>query len=124
MQFNSVKVRAKDCTYPAIGALLPEYIIESLEESIAEKVEGHLSECQHCRDRYVTVLKVRRAARRKRIESVLGKPPAVRRTDRQRGALRKINGNVESNGHARLPAADEVDEAEEIDAVDLEKQQA
>lgn len=92
---NTAHVHTEEpCTCPAIGSLLPAYIVDLLDDPVAEKVESHLVDCRHCKERYVTVLRVRRAAHRKRIES------------------------AENNGHARLQ------DVEAPDAVDVEEQPA
>jgi anti-sigma factor RsiW len=51
------------CTCPAVGALLPDYIVELLEDPAAEKVERHLVDCRHCKERYLTILRARARAR-------------------------------------------------------------
>jgi anti-sigma factor RsiW len=50
------------CTRPALGARLPDYIVDLLEDLAAEEVEDHLLECRHCKERYLTILRVRGAA--------------------------------------------------------------
>lgn len=67
----------EECTYPVVGALLPDYIVDLLEDSVAEKVERHLVDCRHCKERYVTVLRVRESARRKRIGSAESDDDAI-----------------------------------------------
>jgi anti-sigma factor RsiW len=57
---------AEVCTCPAVGVLLPDYIVELLEDPAAEKVERHLVDCRHCKDRYLTILRVRGRARNAR----------------------------------------------------------
>lgn len=52
------------CDRPAVGALLPDYIVELLDEATAEKVEDHLLACLYCKERYLTVLRLRGLARR------------------------------------------------------------
>jgi anti-sigma factor RsiW len=54
------------CTCPAVGALLPDYIVELLEDPVAEKVERHLVDCRHCKEKYLTILRVRGRARNAR----------------------------------------------------------
>jgi anti-sigma factor RsiW len=50
------------CTCPSLGARLPDYIVELLEDLAAEEVEDHLLECRHCKERYLTILRIRSAA--------------------------------------------------------------
>jgi hypothetical protein len=45
------------CLDPAIGSLLPDYIVNLVEESMAEAVERHLVDCRDCQARYFTVLR-------------------------------------------------------------------
>jgi anti-sigma factor RsiW len=54
------------CTRPALGELLPDYIVDLLEDPAAEEVEDHLLECRHCKERYLTILRIRGAAIRAR----------------------------------------------------------
>lgn len=50
------------CTSPEVGRWLPDYIADLLDDSQCETVETHLIDCAHCKGRYLTVLRVRRAA--------------------------------------------------------------
>lgn len=54
-----------ECTDVAVGVLLPDYIVELLEEPAAEAVEEHLVTCRHCKERYLTILRARGAVLRK-----------------------------------------------------------
>jgi anti-sigma factor RsiW len=54
------------CTCPTVGALLPDYIVELLEDPAAEKVERHLVDCHHCKARYLTILRLRGRAQNAR----------------------------------------------------------
>lgn len=53
------------CICPATGSLLPDYILDLLEDTVAEKVEEHLVNCRSCKETYLTILRIRGAARRK-----------------------------------------------------------
>lgn len=55
------------CTNPAQGSQLADYITNSLDDEAAFTVERHLAECGHCKQRYLTVLRVRESGRRKRL---------------------------------------------------------
>jgi anti-sigma factor RsiW len=48
-----------------LGELLLDYIVDLLEESVAEEVEDHLLDCAYCEERYQTILNIRSASRRK-----------------------------------------------------------
>lgn len=118
---NTTQVQTTDevCTCPAIGALLPDYIVDLLDESMAEKVESHLVDCRHCKAGYVTVLRVRRAARKQRIESVLRKRQAMQGSRRRRTARKKRLGTADGDdGQERLPGV------EAPVAVDIEERSA
>lgn len=54
------------CTRPTLGELLPDYILDLLADPAAEELEDHLLECRHCKDKYLTILRVRGAAMRAR----------------------------------------------------------
>lgn len=74
------------CTCPALGVLIPDYIVEILEDPAAEKVERHLVDCRHCKERYLAILRVRgraRNARNKRggNENVMRATPRRERVD-------------------------------------------
>lgn len=57
-------VRSKEgCLAPEVGSLLPDYIVDLLDDATAEKIERHLVDCQFCKERYHTILRVRRNAR-------------------------------------------------------------
>jgi hypothetical protein len=60
------------CTNPDVGAQVPSYIVDLLEESMAEVVEAHLVECRDCKERYLTVLRVQAAARKSKLAATNG----------------------------------------------------
>ena len=60
---TSEKAPAEICTRPAVGAKLADYIVGLLKEGQAEKVENHLVECAHCMTRFLTIRRIRAAAR-------------------------------------------------------------
>ena len=63
------------CTAPALGALLPDYITDLLDDAQAEIIELHLVGCNHCKTRYLTVLRVRHEAQlRRRLKLPPDKP--------------------------------------------------
>ena len=37
------------CRDPEIGSLVPDYIVEFLDDSTSVKVEEHLACCEHCK---------------------------------------------------------------------------
>jgi anti-sigma factor RsiW len=51
------------CVDPAVGAMLPDYIVDLLEEPEAEEVDQHLIDCHHCKGKYLTILRIRYTAR-------------------------------------------------------------
>jgi len=57
---------ATNCIAPNIGALIPEYIVALLAEDDVETVRNHLLACVPCRQRYLTVVRVREAAQEAR----------------------------------------------------------
>jgi hypothetical protein len=50
------------CRDPEVGALVPDYIVERLDDSASATVEEHLACCAHCKQRYLTVLRIRAAS--------------------------------------------------------------
>lgn len=50
------------CQSPAIGAKLPDYIVNLLDDDAAFEVEQHLVDCKYCKHKYLLVLRVQRAA--------------------------------------------------------------
>src|SRR2546430_11722557 len=56
------------CNRPALGARVADYFVDLLNESMAEAVESHLADCVECQERYLTLLRVQAAARKKRRE--------------------------------------------------------
>jgi anti-sigma factor RsiW len=71
------------CSCPALGCKLPDYIVDLLDDAEAYQVEQHLVECQGCKERYLTVLRIRGEALARR-EAVTA----------DNGALRWSNDNV------------------------------
>lgn len=62
------------CTAPALGAQVPDYIVDRLTDAEAEFVEDHLLQCKGCREMYLTILFTRERGRRRRLA---GKSPAL-----------------------------------------------
>ena len=46
------------CIDPAVGSLLPDYIVDLLEETAAEQVDQHLIDCQSCKEKYLAILRI------------------------------------------------------------------
>lgn len=64
---NTVEVNdGAVCASPALGTLVPDYFLDLLKESAAEEVEHHLGDCVECRERYLTLVRVRGEARNKK----------------------------------------------------------
>jgi hypothetical protein len=62
---QTTEARSKEvCVSPVVGAKVPDYIVELLDESAAEEVEDHMLVCLHCKERYLTVLRLRGAVHR------------------------------------------------------------
>lgn len=60
-----IEAQAGDsCNSSDVGELLPEYILDLLEDSEAEEVEDHLLDCLHCREKYLNIFGIRSEARR------------------------------------------------------------
>lgn len=55
-----------DCLCPAVGSKLPDYIVDLLPDDDAFEVEQHLAECNHCKERYLLVLRVQSEASMRR----------------------------------------------------------
>lgn len=55
------------CIAPALGAKVPDYIVDLLDDEKAEIVENHLLECDSCRATYMTIISIREAGRRRRL---------------------------------------------------------
>lgn len=53
------------CSAPRVGAKVPDYILDLLDDAVAFEVEKHLAECVHCKEKYLTVLRARAAATKK-----------------------------------------------------------
>ena len=57
--------RTKDfCTNTDLGAQLPDYVVDLVDDSKAEEIEQHLTECIFCKENYLTVLRARGTAQR------------------------------------------------------------
>jgi anti-sigma factor RsiW len=50
------------CTNTEIGARLPDYVLDLVDDSEAEEIERHLTECIFCKENYLTVLRARGTA--------------------------------------------------------------
>jgi len=61
----------KTCKSPKLGTLLPDYIVDLLDDEKCEAVEQHLNVCPRCKEHYLTVLQVRRQARVRRAEMIV-----------------------------------------------------
>jgi anti-sigma factor RsiW len=46
------------CTCSPLGELLPDYIIDILEDSVAREVEDHLLDCPPCREKYLKIIAI------------------------------------------------------------------
>jgi anti-sigma factor RsiW len=55
------------CTESALGARVPDYILDLLNDEEAESVEKHLLECNDCRETYLAVIRIRETGRRRRV---------------------------------------------------------
>lgn len=54
------------CCHPEVGSLVPDYIVDLLDDSTSAMVEEHLADCNHCKRRYLAVLRIRAAAAHKK----------------------------------------------------------
>lgn len=45
------------CIDPAVGSLLPDYLVDLLEETAAEQVDQHLLDCHRCKETYLAILR-------------------------------------------------------------------
>ena len=54
------------CIASSIGALIPDYTVDLLPEEEIETVQEHLLACAYCKQKYLTVLRVREAAQEAR----------------------------------------------------------
>ena len=59
---NDANIEEDICRDPEVGSLVPDYIVELLDDSTSATVEEHLACCGHCKQRYLTVLRIRAAA--------------------------------------------------------------
>jgi putative zinc finger protein len=64
------------CTAPELGARVPDYIADLLDDAEALVIENHLGECNDCRTSYLTVIGLQHAGRKKRL-GANGKSPAA-----------------------------------------------
>ena len=67
MTTNSHLIEAQyrdDCTYPTLGEMLPDYVVELLGDSASAAVEDHLLDCLHCRETYLKMLRIDAPRRR------------------------------------------------------------
>jgi|KBSSwiStaDraftv2_1062776.scaffolds.fasta_scaffold884620_1 anti-sigma factor RsiW len=55
------------CYHTDVAALVPEYFTGQLEEALAETVERHLADCNECRERYLTLIRVQGEAQKGRL---------------------------------------------------------
>lgn len=65
-------VDSATCIASVLGSLLPEYIVGLLDDAQGEQMERHLAECVRCKERYLTMLHVRREAMRRRDDDSVG----------------------------------------------------
>lgn len=54
------------CTAPSLGALVPAYLVDVLDEHVEEAVEQHLIACDDCHARYMTIIQVRHQGKQAR----------------------------------------------------------
>lgn len=54
----------EECTCPALGELLMDYVVDLLKDSAAAEVEEHLLDCLHCRETYLKMLSLEGPCRR------------------------------------------------------------
>ena len=55
----SIEAQSEEaCIDPAVGSLLPDYIVDLLEEEAAEQVDQHLIDCQTCKEKYLAILRI------------------------------------------------------------------
>jgi anti-sigma factor RsiW len=62
---NTKLRRSVPCTSPALGAQVPDYIVERLDDEEAEVIENHLLDCKHCRATYLAIIRIRETGRRR-----------------------------------------------------------
>lgn len=68
---NNNLLAAAVCSDPAVGSLLPDYIVDLLDDTVAFEVEQHLVDCRSCKQRYLTVLRAR-GVMSKKVEPSVG----------------------------------------------------
>lgn len=76
--------RSLSCTAPALGAQVPDYIVERLDDEQAEVVENHLLDCKYCREMYLTIVRIQEAGRRRRMAADQNKEDALAEAKPQR----------------------------------------
>lgn len=59
--------RSISCTSPALGAQVPDYIADLLDDEKSEVVENHLLDCKYCREMYLAIVRLRESGRRRRL---------------------------------------------------------
>ena len=59
--------RSISCTSPALGAQVPDYIADLLDDEKSEVVENHLLDCKYCREMYLAIVRLQEAGRRRRL---------------------------------------------------------
>lgn len=59
--------RSISCTSPELGAQVPDYIADLLDDEKSEVVENHLLDCKYCREMYLAIVRLREAGRRRRL---------------------------------------------------------
>jgi hypothetical protein len=60
--YKFTKAQAREvCACPAVGERLYDYIVDLLEDPVAEEVEDHLLNCRCCRQEYLKLLSLRGA---------------------------------------------------------------
>ena len=66
------------CTAPNLGARVPDYLAELLDDAEAEVIENHLGECNDCRTTYLMIIGLQEAGRRKRLGANRSSPLTAR----------------------------------------------
>ncbi len=54
------------CSAPELSLKVSDYLFDQLDDAVAFEVEKHLAVCNHCKEKYHTVLRVRAEAMEKR----------------------------------------------------------
>ncbi len=50
------------CSAPQVSAKVADYLFDLLDDAVAFEVEQHLSECIHCKEKYLTILRAQAEA--------------------------------------------------------------